>query len=124
MTKKRLTLLVVVVFAVSCVSVGFAQEKKKSKVYKVKGMMVVHPETKDVKVVDKDYQYHTIYYNKKTKVEATVKAKTADMEKEMSQSQLPSGTVTYIIKDGKKVATKISFKSRAGWGIKKKKKKK
>jgi len=124
MTKKRLTLLLVVVFAVSCVSVGFAQEKKKPKTYKVKGMMVVHPETKDVKVVDKDYQYHTIYYNKKTKVEATVKAKPADMEKEMSQSRLPSGTVTYMIKDGKKVATKISFKSRAGWGIKKKKKKK
>ena len=57
-------------------------------------------------------------------VECTVKAKTSDLEKEMSQSRLPTGTVTYIIKDGRKVATEISFKSRAGWGIKKKKKNK
>ena len=86
--------------------------------------MVVHPETKDIKVVDENYKYHTIYYNKKTKVEATVKAKISDFEKEMSQSRLPKGTVTYIIKDGKPIATKVSFKSRAGWGLKKKKKKK
>jgi hypothetical protein len=72
MTKKTLTLLVAVVFAVSCVSVGFAKDKPKT--YKLKGMMVVHPETKDIKVVDKNYEYHTIYYNKKTKVTATVKA--------------------------------------------------
>ena len=123
MTKKTLTLLMAVVFVVYCVSVSFGADKKKPKEYKVKGMMVVHPETKDIKVVDKDYQYHTIYYNKKTRVEATVRAKTADLEKEMSQSRLPTGTVTYIIKDGQKVATKVSFKSRAGWGIKKKKKK-
>ena len=85
--------------------------------------MVVHPKTKDIKVVDKDYNYHTIYYNKKTKVTATVKAKTSDLEKEMIQSRLPKGTVTYIIKDGKKIATRVSFKSRASWGLKKKKKK-
>jgi len=123
MTKKTLTLVLVVVFVCAWAAAGLGQEKQKPKEYKVKGMMVVHPETKDVKVVDKDYQYHTISYNKKTQVEATVRAKTGDLEKEMSQSQLPSGTVTYIIKDGQKVATKISFKSRAGWGIKKKKKK-
>ena len=122
MTKKTLTLLLAVVFVVSCVSVGFAKDKPKT--YKLKGMMVVHPETKDIKVVDKNYEYHTIYYNKKTSVQATVKAKTSDLEKEMSQSRLPTGTVTYIIKDGKKIATKVSFKSRAGWGLKKKKKKK
>ena len=75
-------------------------------------------------MVDKDYQYNTIYYNKKTKVEATAKTKTADLKKEMSQSRLPTGTVTYIIKDGKKVDTKINFKSHASWGLKKKKKKK
>jgi hypothetical protein len=122
MMKKTLMLLVVVVFVLSCVSVGFAQEKPKT--YKLKGMIVVHPETKDIKVVDKQYQYHTIYYNKKTKVTATVKATTKEMEKEMTQSRLPKGSVTYIIKDGKKIATKISFTSRAKWGLKKKKKKK
>ena len=121
MTKKTLTLLMVVVFVVSCVSVGFAKDKPKT--YKLKGMMVVHPKTKDIKLVDKNYEYHTVYYNKKTSVQATVKAKTSDLEKEMSQSRLPTGTVTYIIKDGKKIATKVSFKSRAGWGLKKKKKK-
>ena len=123
MVKKTLTLLTVVVFVLVGVTSGLAQEKK-PKAYQVKGMLVVHPEAKDVKVVDKDYQYHTIYYDKKTRVEATVKASTKDLEKEMSQSSLPTGTVTYIVKDGKKVATKISFKSRAGWGLKKKKKKK
>ena len=122
MLKKLLTVMIAFVFVVSCVSVGFAKDKPKT--YKLKGMMVVHPEAKDIKLVDKNYEYHTIYYNKKTKVEATVKAKTSDLEKEMSQSRLPTGTVTYIIKDGKKVATKVSFKSRAGWGLKKKKKKK
>ena len=122
MTKKTLTLLLAVVFLVSCVSVGFAKEKPKT--YKLKGMMVVHPATRDIKLVDKNYEYHTIYYNKKTKVTATVKAKTSDLEKEMSQSRLPKGTVTYIIKGGKNIATKVSFKSRAGWGLKKKKKKK
>jgi len=123
MTKKTLALLLAVVIVGLCISAGFAADKQKPKEYEVKGMMVVHPETKDIRVVDKQYQYHTVYYNKKTAVQATVKAKTGDLEKEMSQSQLPTGTVTYIIKDGKKIATKISFKSRAGWGLKKKKKK-
>jgi hypothetical protein len=106
-------------------SLAIAADKKKVKAKKIKAVhMVVHPETKDIKVVDENYQYHTIYYNKKTKVEATVKAKISDFEKEMSQSRLPKGTLTYIIKDGKPIATKVSFKSRAGWGLKKKRKKK
>ena len=122
MKRKILALLILWAFMVLFCTPGFAGDKPKT--YKLKGMIVVHPETKDVKVVDKNYEYHTVYYNKKTSVQATVKAKTSDLEKEMSQSRLPSGTVTYIIKDGKKIATKISFKSRAGWGLKKKKKKK
>ena len=125
MKKRVLTVVLVVLFGLSCAGVGFAQEdEKKPKEYKVKGMMVVHPETKDVKVVDEQYEYHTIYYDKKTRVEATVRARTGDLEKEMGESSLPEGTVTYIIKDGKKIATRISFKSRADWGLKKKKKKK
>lgn len=124
MMRKAVILSLAAVFVFGLLGAGYAQEGKKPKTHKVKGMIVVHPETKDIKVVDKAYQYHTIYYNKKTRVEATVKAKTADLEKEMSQSRLPSATVTYIVKDGKKIATKISFKSRASWGLKKKKKKK
>jgi len=101
MLKKSLTMMFVLAFLLTGVSVGFAADKKKVKAKKIKAvMMVAHPETKDIKVVDENYQYHTIYYNKKTKVEATVKAKISDFEKEMSQSQLPKGTVTYIIKDG------------------------
>ena len=57
-------------------------------------------------------------------MEATVKAKVSDLEKEMKQSRLPQATVTYVMKDGKPVATKVSFKSRAKWGLEKKKKKK
>ena len=125
MLKKTLICVLTIVFMVSVCSLSIAGDKKKVKAEKIKAvMMVVHPETKDIKVVDENYKYHTIYYNKKTKVEATVKAKISDFEKEMSQSRLPKGTVTYIIKDGKSIATKVSFKSRAGWGLKKKKKKK
>ena len=43
MTRRAMTVLVVMVFGVVCLSVGFAQEKQKPKEYKVKGMMVVHP---------------------------------------------------------------------------------
>ena len=122
MLKKITMILLVLVFVVSVSSLGLAAEKK-AKEIKLKGMIVIHPETKDIKLVTEDYQYHTIYYNKKTKVEATVKAKTSDLEKEMKQSRLPKATVTYVIKNGKPVAKKISFKSRAKWGLKKKKKK-
>jgi hypothetical protein len=123
MLKKISMFLLVLVFVMSVSSLGLAEEKKAKEV-KLKGMMVIHPETKDIKFVTEDYQYHTIYYNKKTKVTATVKAKISDLEKEMEQKRLPKGTVTYVIKDGKPVAKKTSFKSRAKWGLKKKKKKK
>jgi hypothetical protein len=115
MIKRSLTVIVVLVFVVTVCSLVLAAEKKK-----VKGMIAVHPDKKDMKVIADDFSYDVIYYNKKTKVEATVKAKISDFEKEMKQSRLPKGTVTYIIKDGKKIATKVSFKSRASWGIKKK----
>ncbi len=125
MLKKTLIWVLAIVFMVSVGSFAIAADKKKVKAKKIKAVhMVVHPETKDIKVVDEDYQYHTIYYNKKTKVEARVKATVTAFEQEMTQSRLPAGTVTYVIKDGKPVATKISFKSRAKWGLKKKTKKK
>jgi len=125
MYRKALVCILAMVFMVSVSSFAVAADKKKVKAKKIKAVhMVVHPETKDIKVVDKDYEYKTIYYNKKTKVEAQVKAKISDFEKEMTQSRLPAGTVTYVIKDGKPMATKIVFKSRAKWGIKKKAKKK
>ena len=121
MFKRTLVWMLAIIFMVSVSSLAVAADKKKVKSKKIKAVhMVVHPETKDIKVVDKDYQYHTIYYNKKTRVEAQVKAKINDFEKEMTQSRLPAGTVTYVIKDGKPIATKILFKSRAKWGIKKK----
>ena len=125
MFKRTLVCMLAIVFMVSVGSLAIAADKKKVKAKKIKAVhMVVHPETRDIKVVDKDYQYKTIYYNKKTKVTAQVKARISDFEKEMTQSRLPAGTVTYVIKDGKPMATKISFKSRAKWGIKKKTKKK
>jgi len=89
---------------------------------KVTGMIIIHPKTKDIKVVTKDYQYQTVYYDKKTKVEATVGAKLSDLEKEV-KNNLPQGTVSYVIKDGKPVVTKISYKSKENWGIQKKAKK-
>ena len=122
MLKKALMFLMVLAIVLVS-SLGFA-EGEKAKEIKLKGTIVVHPETKDIKIVTKDYQYHTIYYDKKTKVEATVKTKTSELEKEVNSRRLPKGTVTYVIKNGKPTAKKISYKSGSNWGIKKKKKKK
>ena len=123
MMKRTLTVLLVFVFTMSVCLLATAQDKQKQKEMKLKAKhMVIHPETGDIKVVTEDYQYYTIYYDKKTKVEAIINATTSDFANEMTQSALPSGTVSYVIKDGKPVATKISFKSGAEWGVKKKKK--
>jgi len=120
---KRLSVLLLVTGAIlALASVGPAEEKGAKEV-KVKGMIIIHPETGDVKVVTEDYQYHTIYFDKKTKVEATVKADASDLENEIKGGEMPVGTVTFVINNGKPVAKKISYKSGIDWAVKKKKKK-
>jgi hypothetical protein len=115
--------MLAVLFVVSFVSLGLAEEKEKST--KVKGTIIYNPEKNYVKVVSKDYKTVTIYLDKGTKLEATVGAKTKDLANEKDSQgrvNLPAGTVTYTMKDGKPVAKKISYKSKAKWGIKAKKK--
>ena len=110
--------LIVVFFLVSTAIAGEKAEEKT-----VKGMIVLHEDTGDVKIVTKDYEYVTVYFDKKTKVEATVKSSIADLAKEPATKRLPKGTVTFVMKDGKPVAKKISYKARTKWAIKKKAKK-
>ncbi|MFC1816010.1 hypothetical protein ACFL0M_08715 [Thermodesulfobacteriota bacterium] len=91
---------------------------------KAKGKLITNFEKNYVKVIANDYKVHQIYFNKKTKVEATVKSNINNLAIAKEGKSFPSATVTYVIKGGKAVAEKISYQSKAGWGIKKKKKKK
>ena len=120
MNKKTLciiafTLMLTVVFSLTCLA--------KDKALKAKGQIVYNPDKNYVKVMDKNYKVITIYLDKKTKYEATVKAKEKDFSQEGKESRLPKGTVAYKEKDGKLIATKVSYKGRVKWGIVKKKKK-
>jgi len=121
-TKKLLISFFVFLLAIFFISNADAEEKKKPE--KVKGKIITNLENNYVKVIAADYKVHTIYFNKKTQVEATVKAKISDLAIAKEGSNFPQGTVTFVIKDGKSVAQKISYKSGASWGIMKKKKKK
>ena len=121
-TKKLLISLLVFVLAVFLIFNAYAQDKKKAE--KAKGKIITNLKEDYVKVIAEDYKVHKIYFNKKTQVEATVKAKVADLAIAKEGSNFPQGTVTFVIKDGKPMAQKISYKSGASWGILKKKKKK
>ena len=121
-TKKILIGFFVMVLSVCFVCSGYAKEKKKSE--KVKGKIITNFDQNYVKVITDDYKVHKIYFHKKTKVEATVKAKIGDLAIPKEGRSFPAGTVTFVVKDGKPMAEKISYKSRASWGIAKKKKKK
>ncbi|EFK97042.1 secreted protein [sediment metagenome] len=101
------------------VSEGRSEDKAEEKI--VSGMIVVHEETGDIKVVTKNYEYVTVYFDKKSKVEATVKASMEDLAQETSN--LPNGTVIFVMENGKPVAKKISYKAKANWVIDKTKKK-
>ena len=125
MPKKTLVIILAFLFFFSSLSIGLAKDKKKS--LKAKGTIIYNQEGDYIKVVDKDYKTVTINLEKKTKFETTVKASNKDLANEKDsrgRTNLPKGTVTYVMKDGKAVAKKVSYKSKASWGIKKKKKKK
>jgi len=121
-TKKLLIGFFVMLLAVSFVFSGYAKDKKSSK--KVKGKIITNFDENYVKVIPDDYNVQKIYFHKKTKVEAIVKAKIEDLAIKKEGRNFPVGTVTFVMKDGKPMAEKISYKSKANWGIKKKVKKK
>jgi ABC-type Na+ efflux pump permease subunit len=119
MGKKIVISMVALLLAVSFISSGFCEEKKKAE--KAKGMIILNEEKNYIKVLDEEYKTVTIYLDKKTKYEAVVSAKIKDLAQEKGQSRLPTGTVTYTMKDGKPVAAKVQYKGREKWAIKKKK---
>ena len=121
-TKKILIGLFVMVLAVSFAFSGYADEKKSSE--KVKGKIITTLDENYFKIITDDYKVHKIYFHKKTKVEATVKANIKDLAMSKEGRNFPQGTVTFVVKNGKPMAEKISYNSKASWGIKKKKKKK
>jgi hypothetical protein len=121
-TKKLLISFLASLIVIFFISNVYAEDKKKPE--KVKGKIITNLEKNYVKVITKDYKVHQIYFHKKTKVEAIVKAKIDDLAIPKEGRRFPTGTVTFVIKDGKSMAEKISYKSGASWGIKKKKKKK
>lgn len=125
MTKKALILTVAMLILINFTSLTLAEEEKKS--IKVKGDIILNLDKNYIKVLDKNRKTVTIYLQKKTKLEAVVKAKLKDFARESEERSLPKGTVTYTIKDGKAVAQKITYTGRQRtlkWGILKKKKKK
>ena len=120
MKRKALQIVsLTLMFTVALSLTAFAKDKA----LKAKGQLVYNPDKNYVKVMDKNYKVIIIYLDKKTGFEATVKAKKKDFAQELTQSRLPKGTVTYKEKDGKLIATKVSYKGRVKWGIVKAKKK-
>jgi ABC-type Na+ efflux pump permease subunit len=125
MGKKIVISILAMLLVVSFISSGLCEEKKKAE--KAKGMIILNQEKNYIKVLDEEYKTVTIYLDKKTKYEAVVKAKLKDFAQEKKESRLPKGTVTYKMKGGKPVATKVQYKGRqrsVKWAIKKKEKKK
>ena len=124
--KKTCMFFLAALFLITTVSAGLAQDKKKKKkgsgapTQQVEGQIILHKDKMDVKVLKEDFTTITILYDKGTRFEVLARASDADLGQE---ERPPSGTVTYYMKDGKPVATKISYSPRANWGIKKKKKK-
>ena len=119
-TNKVLISFLALLLVLSLVSYGYSADKSTTE--KVKGQIITNVEQNYVKVTTDDYKVHKIYFDKKTKVEATVNANIEDLAIAKEGSDFPTGTVTFVMKDGKAVAQQISYKSRADWGIKKKKK--
>lgn len=93
---------------------GKKAEKKSEK--KMKGDLIPHSDTGDIKVLTENYETETMVVNEKTNITATVKAKLDDMGKE-AEFNLPKGEVTYTIIDGKPVATRITYTSRETWNL-------
>ena len=106
------------VVAVFCSTLAIPAEEgkkdKKEKALKAKGSLIPHPDEKDVKVLTDDYETIVVTVDSKTAIQASVKAKLPDMGAE-AEFNLPKGEVTYVIVDGKAVATKITYSSRETW---------
>ena len=120
MRRLLFVLCILTVVSVFCSSLVMAAEEGKdgkkaaAPEKKIKGDLIPHPESGDIKVLTENYETETMVVNDKTRIEATVRAKLPDMGAE-AEYNLPNGEVTYIIVDGKPVATRITYTSRETW---------
>jgi len=118
---KRIVLIVcLAVFIPVCLAASLWAEgakegaKEKAAPLRVRGELIPHPESNDVKVLMENYDTLVITVNDKTRIEASVKAEINDMAKE-AEIKLPRGEITYTIVDGKPVATRITYSSGETW---------
>ncbi len=98
----------------------FAAEKEKKEkekgpaALKVKGELIPHPDSNDIKVLTENYETVTVIVNDKTQINATVKGKLDYMAQE-AELKLPKGEVTYTEVDGKPVAQRVTYSSGEKW---------
>ena len=109
-----LVLVIPVFLSFSLYSAEEGKKKDKDKGTKVRGNLIPHMESKDIKVLTENYETITVIVNEKTQILPSVQGKLEDMEKE-AELNLPKGEVTYTIVDGQPVATRVTYTSRAKW---------
>jgi hypothetical protein len=91
-------------------------QQEKAAPMRIKGDLIPHPDSSDVKVLTEKFETLVIIVDEKTRIEASVKAKIDDMAKEAA-FRLPKGEVTYTVVDGKPVATRITYSSGETWDM-------
>ena len=94
-----------------------AEEGKKEKgpaPLRVKGELIPHPDSKDIKVLTENYDTVTVMVTDKTRIEPSVKG-TLDYLSQEAELKLPKGEVTYTEVDGKPVATRVTYTSGEVW---------
>ena len=96
-----------------------ADEAKKEKApapLKVKGELIPHPGSKDIKVLTENYETLTIMVDDKTRIEAAIKGSLNYLSQE-AELKLPKGEITYVEVDGKLVATRVTYISGETWNM-------
>ena len=94
-----------------------AEEAKKEKApapLRVKGELIPHPDSKDIKVLTENYETITVLVNDKTRIEPAVKG-SLDYLSQEAELKLPKGEITYTEVDGKLVATRVTYVSGEVW---------
>lgn len=92
------------------------EKQEKAAPLRIRGDLIPHPDSNDVKVLTEKYDTLVIIVDEKTRIEASVKATMDAMAKE-AELKLPKGEVTYTIVDGKPVATRITYSSGETWNM-------
>ncbi len=94
-----------------------AEEVKKEKApapLRVRGELIPHTDTKDIKVLLENYETVTVLVNEKTRIEPAVRGSLEYLAQE-AELRLPRGEITYTEIDGKLVATRVTYNSNETW---------